>query len=138
MRLRTAVLFCSMLLLGTLAFAQTETGRISGTVLDPQDRVVPGVTVTATNVGTGAMRTTVTDADGKYVIANVQPAQYDVKFTLSGFKATDAKITVPVGQAVNVDTKLQVGGTTETVTVTGVAEIVNTANAEVEIGRAHV
>ena len=53
------------------ALAQTETGRISGTVTDTQGAVVPGVTVNATSVGTGVVRSTVTDATGRYVIPNV-------------------------------------------------------------------
>src|SRR5262245_14359578 len=75
MRVRALVLAAALLASsGISAFAQTETGRILGTVTDPQARVVPGVTVSATNNGTGAVRSTVTDVDGKYVIANVQPA----------------------------------------------------------------
>src|SRR5437762_3378994 len=109
MRFRTVVLFVLLLALcAPAALAQTETGRISGTVIDPQDRVVPGATVTATNTGTGAVRTTVTDSEGKYVIANVAPAPYDEKITLTGFKTTTTHIRVPVGQAVAVDTKLTV------------------------------
>ena len=64
MKIIRAILFVALGLAVSTGqvFAQTETGRISGTVTDPQGGVVPGVTVTSTSVGTGAMRTTVTDA----------------------------------------------------------------------------
>ena len=106
MRLRVSALLLLTLAFGSAAaFGQQETGRITGTVTDPQDRVVPGVSVTATSVSTGATRSTVTDADGKYVLPNLLPASYDVKFSLSGFKAVTMKLNVPVGQAVNADAK---------------------------------
>src|ERR1043166_7224351 len=50
-----------------IAFAQTETGRISGTAFDPQHMAVPGVRVVATSLSTGAVRATATDAAGAYV-----------------------------------------------------------------------
>ena len=69
------------------AWAQTETGRISGTVADAQGGVVPGVTVTSKSVNTGVTRETVSDSNGAYVIANVPADTYEVTFTLTGFKA---------------------------------------------------
>ncbi len=132
MRGRTIVWSLIVLaLLASTAWAQTETGRITGTVTDPQDRVVPGVAVTATSTSSGSVRSTVTDSDGKYVLANLQPATYDVKFELTGFKATTSRRIIQVGQAMNIDTKLEVGGMTEMVSVTATAETINTANAEV-------
>src|SRR5438128_11681209 len=67
------------------AFAQTETGRITGTVSDPSGLVVPGATVTLTSTTSGALRTTTTDSVGRYVIANAQPASDTLKAELSGF-----------------------------------------------------
>src|ERR1700751_396225 len=64
MRARSLVVLVAMVLaavVGTAvpgAFAQTETGRITGKIVDPQGAAVPGVTVTATNNATGAGRTT--------------------------------------------------------------------------------
>ncbi len=74
-----------------------------------------------------------TDSTGNYVIANLQPATYDMKFQLTGFKGVTTTLTVTVGQAASVNAKLEVGGTTETVTVSAeaTAERVNTVNAEV-------
>src|SRR4249919_1035064 len=134
MRIRTGLLMVVAVLLAgiTAAFAQTETGRITGTVKDQQNSVVPGATVTATAVGAGTSRTTVSDSTGNYVLANLQPLAYELKFSLQGFKVVTMRVTVPVGQALNVDARLDVGGASETVTVQAPAsDVVNTANAEV-------
>ena len=87
-------------LLPMLAAAQTETGRITGAVTDSQGAVVPGATVTATNVGTQIARTGVSVAQGRYTIANVPPALYDVSFQLTGFKTVTKRVQVNVGAEV--------------------------------------
>jgi len=60
------------------AVGQQETGQITGRVVDPQDRVVPGATVTVKSVGTGAERTATADDQGIYLVTNLQPGLYDV------------------------------------------------------------
>src|SRR6476646_8236402 len=137
MRLRNVLLllafvFASLVtIVPSTVFAQTETGRVTGTVSDPNDLVVPGATITLTSTTSGAVRTTVSDAVGRYVIANVQPGTYILKVELSGFGPQSSNVTVGVGSAVALDTKLRVAGTAETVSVTAEAPVVNTSNAEV-------
>ncbi len=114
-----------------VAFAQTETGRISGTVSDPQGIATPGVTVTATAVATGAIRTTVTDTAGKFVIANLLPATYDVSYQLSGFKTAKTTVALRVGAEMSADMKLEVGGVSESVSVVSHTEQINTRTAEI-------
>src|SRR4029079_12145063 len=120
---RLAVLFSFAVALVALAaplspaWAQIETGRISGTVSDAQGGVVPGVTVTAKSVNTGATRETVTDTDGAYVIADVPPDTYEVTFMLTGFKPAGRRVTVSVGSTAAADVKLEVGTLTEAVSV---------------------
>ena len=63
-RFSLAVALVALAAVYSPAWAQIETGRISGTVSDPQGGVVPGVTVTAKSVNTGFTRETVTDTDG--------------------------------------------------------------------------
>ena len=112
------------------AWAQLESGRITGTVTDAQGAVVPGVTVTAKSVNTGFSRETVSDAEGKYVIANVAPDTYEVAFTLSGFRPQARRITVTVGAEIPVDAKLEVGAVTEEVTVVAAPEAIDTRTGE--------
>ena len=110
--------------------AQTETGRISGTVTDQQGAVVPGVTVVASALASGLVRSTATDSSGQYVFANLRPTQYEVKFELGGFKTVTTRVTVNVGADVGLNTKLEVGALTDQVTVTAATEFVNVRNGE--------
>jgi outer membrane receptor protein involved in Fe transport len=112
------------------AWAQIETGRISGTVTDPQGGVVPGVTVTAKSVNTGFTRETVTDTEGGFVLANVTADTYEVTYTLSGFKTSVRRVTVSVGATAAADVKLEVGGLTEQVSVVAAPELIDTRTGE--------
>jgi outer membrane receptor protein involved in Fe transport len=137
MRPRHGRLLVTLFLVGCFSmaaakgFAQTETGRIAGHVVDPQGVAVPGATVTARSTGSGVSRTTVTDVTGSYVLANMLAATYDVTFQLQGFKTTTTSVQVTVGGAVTVDTKLELGGLTETVSVTAATPLINVSNSEV-------
>jgi len=69
MRLRRVsflLLFLFACLCSSAAFAQVETGRVTGLVLDQQGAVVPGASVLMRNVETGIARTLSTDAEGRY------------------------------------------------------------------------
>ena len=112
------------------AWAQIETGRISGTVADTSGGVVPGVTVTAKSVNTGFTRETVSDTEGQYVFANVTADTYEVTFMLTGFKPAARRITVSVGATAAVDVRLEVGGLTEAVQVVAVPETIDTRTGE--------
>ena len=111
--------------------AQTETGRVTGLVLDQTGAVLPGATVTLTGTGTGVARTTVTDEAGRYVVANLQPGPYTAKVELSGFTTQTANLVLNVGGSVSIETKLQIAGATETVSVVAESQIINTQNSEV-------
>jgi len=112
------------------AWAQTETGRIAGTVTDVQGGVIPGVTVTAKSVAAGTTRTTVTDSSGNYVIANVPADVYTVTFELSGFKTVQTRVQVNVGATVGADARIEVGAVTEQVTVTAAPPTIDTQTGE--------
>ena len=133
---RLAVLFSFAVALVALAapfgpaWAQIETGRISGTVADAQGGVVPGVTVTAKSVNTGVSRDTVSDTNGGYLFANVNADTYEVTFMLTGFKTAARRVTVSVGATAAVDVKLEVGGLTEQVSVIAVPETIDTRTGE--------
>ncbi|HKO58690.1 MAG TPA: carboxypeptidase-like regulatory domain-containing protein, partial [Thermoanaerobaculia bacterium] len=57
-------------------FAQSSNGAISGNVSDDQGGALPGVTMTASNVATGATRSTVTNEKGHYEIGLLPPGTY--------------------------------------------------------------
>ena len=129
--LKTVLAVAVLLLTAVTAGAQTETGRITGVVTDATGGILPGVTVNAKAVGTGATRTVVTDSAGQYVFANLPPAQYELTTELAGFNSANAKVTVSVGGAFNVDLKMDVAGTKENINVVAEVPRINTTNAEV-------
>ena len=93
-------------------------GTISGTIEDESGGVLPGVTVTATNTGTGGTRTAVTNGQGRYEITNLPAGRYDVRGVLPGFSSDAATVTVAAGGSALVDMSLAIAPLAETVTVT--------------------
>src|SRR4026208_81987 len=67
------------------AAAQTSRGRVQGTVKDPNGGVIPGSSVTLTNVDRNVSRDTTTNPDGYYAFDAVDPGMYKLSFSASGF-----------------------------------------------------
>src|SRR5262244_4429356 len=123
-----ALMFCL-----AVASGQTITGRISGTVKDSSNSVVPGATVTVTNEATQIARTATTDEEGFYVVTNLPPGSYAVAVEHAGFKKvlTSGNVLVADGR-VTVDATLEAGAVNEIVNVTAEAgETVNTTSGEI-------
>ena len=117
----------ALLVTSTAVFAQATAPRRS--VARSRTRsggVLPGATVTITNVGTKAVATSVTDGRGGYQ-AVVFPGTYDLKVELEGFKTYEQKgIAISPSDTRGIDIKLEVGAQTETVTVTAQTEVIQT------------
>jgi len=117
-------------LAGTAAFAQLQSGRILGTVFDPQGAGIPGATVTVTNLATNVARTTQTDSEGNYVITPIDPGNYRVSAEISGFQtAVREGLTLTVGQAARVELTLNLGGLSTEVQVVAETPTLNTESA---------
>jgi Carboxypeptidase regulatory-like domain/TonB dependent receptor-like, beta-barrel len=126
------VLAAACLWAGPAAAQQTES-RISGTVTDQNAGVLPGVTVTVTATATGAVRTAVTDEQGRYVVTNLGPGSYQVAVELSGFAPRKSDVSLGVGDTKAVDAALGVAGVTEAVTVTGAATTLDLSSARIGV-----
>jgi len=121
------MVFYTLLSVGQLFAQSTVTGGIRGTVTDPQRAIVPNATVTSTNVGTNSTETVTTDANGTFIINNLQPGTYNVAVNQSGFgDFTAQRVVVEVGQVTTVDATLTVAGTSATVEITAEAPVINT------------
>lgn len=116
------------LLLPVAAWAQgSTTATVRGNIQDPTGAVIPGATVTMTNVGTKTPSTTVSDERGQYFLAGLFPGTYDLKVELTGFKAYEQKgITLSPTDNRGIDIRLELGQQTETVTVTSQVEVIQT------------
>jgi hypothetical protein len=114
------------------ASAQVLYGSLTGTVTDPQDAVLPGVSVVATNVETGVSKTTVTDGVGGFLFSDLIPGVYDVTFDISGFnKVVQRGVRVDTNAVRRVDAQLQVSALQETIDVTASAVALQTDRADV-------
>jgi len=112
--------------------AQQFTGTIQGVVLDATSAVLPGAEVSVINIGTNEVRHLTTDRDGAYVAPQLKPGFYRVVVELAGFKtATVDQIKVDVQQIRGVDVRLDVGGTSENISVVATAAPVETVSSTV-------
>lgn len=120
-------LFCLALGIGQSFAQSTVTGAIRGTVTDAQGAVVPNATVTITNIGTNQTQDITTDDDGGYRFSNLQPGVYSLKTTASGFaQFTQERVVVEVGQVTPIEVQLGLTGQTANVEVTAEAPVINT------------
>src|SRR6185436_14938362 len=80
-----ATLLCCASLCG-LAYGQASFARVSGTVQDSSGAIVPGVTVTATDVNTNVAKTEITNETGVYNFVSLLPGSYKLSVSLPGFQ----------------------------------------------------
>ena len=126
-------LACGVALLvgSTPVLAQTFHGGLRGAVLE-SGAAVPGVTITLTNQGTNAARTTQTNNRGEYVFVNVDPGSYALRVAIQGFKTIDTKgVRIGTQQFRTLDFTLEIGTLSETVEVEAQAQLLETSNASV-------
>ena len=94
------------------------TGSIQGTVTDTTGAVVPGATITITNIGTNVSQTLTTGNDGLFTAQNLPISVYRVKVEKTGFStAVRDNVEVTVGQAAVLNVQMSLGKETQTVTV---------------------
>ena len=102
------------------------------TVTDETKSVLPGVTVTATNLETGTASIGVTDEHGDYRLPKLAPGKYKVQAELAGFGGVIvSSVELLVGQNASVPLTLKVAAVGEEVTVTGEAPLVDVTSSQV-------
>src|SRR5262245_35363023 len=109
-----------------------STTSIRGTVSDPTGAIVPGVSVTIEDKGTGATRTAITDDSGRYQILQVPPGLYRLRAELSGFKTVVRdNLQLLVNTPTTLNLKFEVGQMNESVEVMAAATTINTVDATI-------
>jgi hypothetical protein len=120
----TAVL---LLITATAAVAQFDRGTLSGTIRDEQGAVMPGVTVTARNVQTEQVVTTVTGGSGFYTFPNLLPGRYDILAELQGFKTIRREnVQLDAAASLTLDLAMPTGVISEEVLVTASSPLLQT------------
>jgi hypothetical protein len=131
LKLLVASLLIALGSFGTL-FSQSSTGSIAGVVVDQNEAVIRGATVTIKNTATGFSRFTTSDSDGGYRFVNLPTGTYEMSVEAANFsKYIQQGITLDVNQDAVVNGALKAGNVQEIVTVTENASALNKTTAEV-------
>jgi hypothetical protein len=127
-----AVVF-SVVFTGVSARSQTSgAGAITGTVMDAKQSVVPGASVTVTNVDTGVDHAYTTNGAGLYTAPFLQPGHYKVDASAAGFGTVEAKdLTLLVGQTLTIDLTMAVKSDATTVEVSATPQLLDLEKTEV-------
>src|SRR5436305_8011476 len=121
-----------VLVLGVSFQAFGQEATMVGTVTDPSGSVIANAKITARNAETGLVHTITTNEAGQYVLPDIHIGHYDVKAEATGFKAAEQKgIVLQVGDRARVDFQMQVGASSETITVEATPIRVQTDTGEV-------
>jgi Carboxypeptidase regulatory-like domain len=119
--------------LPSLAFAQAggATAEIKGKITDPNGSVIAGAAVTVTDAEKGISRTATSDEQGEYRLLSLTPGNYNLKVEATGFaQQVYGGLQVTVGQTLEKDFALQVGGASEAITVTDEAPTIETEKTQ--------
>jgi hypothetical protein len=106
--------------------AQTDTGRVTGTVVDPSGAAVPGATVTITSVDSNAVSAAVTDDSGNFSVLSLVRGNYKASVVANGFEQETVTFELQVSQVKSLAFQLKLGASTETVEVSSAAPLVDT------------
>jgi hypothetical protein len=129
--MKSKLLLALILLLGlsALAVAQSDNGRLVGTITDPSGAVISGATIKVTDAGTGRTVMATTDAAGEYAINALPVGKYHVEVAQTDFKTATADFTLDVNQVIDISLKLETGVASTTVDVTGEVPMVDTSTS---------
>jgi hypothetical protein len=112
-------------------FAQSDRATITGTIADPAGAVVPNAPVQARNVATGAIYKAASSRTGNFTIAELPAGTYELSVAVQGFKKYVRQgLALQVAQIARIDVPLEIGSSSESITVTEAAPLLNTENGE--------
>ena len=121
-----------LFLLALASWAQTNFGRISGTVQDASGAVMPGSKVTVTNPATASRQEIETDSSGSFVFPSLPAGVYDVRVERQGFKTTEQRgLVLDAASTRSLTFTLDVGQVSEAVFVSAAAEQVQSTSGNI-------
>ena len=119
----------TMLCIVPAVHAQIDRATLSGTVRDTAGGVLPGATVTVTNIATNVSDKATTSSTGTYLVVNLRSGQYLIEAEAKGLQKSVQTVILQLGQRGRVDITLGVGSLTESVTVEGAQRLLDTGEA---------
>ncbi len=130
-RILPGIVGCLLFLMASPGFSQVVSATLYGTVVDPNQAVIPSAKVSIKNEGTGQSLSTETAGTGEFTFVSVPAGTYTITVEASGFKTrVQSGLELRAGQQQRLTFALEIGQVTETIEVTGQAPLINTANAE--------
>jgi len=130
MRFLTGLL-CAFLLLGVLS-AQTSNGTITGVVTDPTGAVVANAPIEVKNTATGVVYRALSTDTGNFTVPQLPIGPYEVTATVQGFKRYNrSNLSLSAAQVMRIDIPLEIGASTEAVTVSAEASLLKTETGDV-------
>ena len=125
MRLLTSVV--ALILAAISATAQTPSASLVGRVTDATGAVIPGVSIKVTNLDTNIAQQGSSNEVGDFTIPYLNPGRYSLEARSEGFRTYKrSEFTLAVDQVLRIDIPLEVGASTESVTVTDAPPVLNT------------
>ncbi|MEE8348232.1 MAG: TonB-dependent receptor, partial [Acidobacteriota bacterium] len=125
------ILVCLVLLVSPV-LGQLNTATLTGTATDTTGGVLPGATITMTQLETGRIRTAITNDEGRFVATNLDVGTYQAAAEMVGFQTlVQDQITLTVGANLTVDFVLSPGNISERVTVIAETSLVETTISSV-------
>lgn len=124
-----------LLLSASSLLAQVTTADVVGTVTDTTGAIVPNASITLTSIDTNEQRSTTSTGSGDYTITLLNPGHYTLQVSAPGFKGFKVRsLALEAGDRARVNCALQVGQTSETITVAGTAPALQTDNSSLITG----
>ena len=111
--------------------AQSNLATVNGVVTDPSQNTVLNAAVRARSIETGAVRTTLTGATGRFEIPGLTPGEYSVEAEAPGFATATRAVRLEVGQNMRLDLGLTIGPEKASVEVSSSVELLKTEDAAV-------
>ena len=126
------VLLSLLLVSASLGFGQTGLATVTGTIADKTGAVLADAPITLRNLQNGQVLTSASSATGNYAISQVPIGDYDLSVAVTGFKTyTHTNFHLSAAQIMREDVTLDVGQTSESVTVTAETSLLKTESTEV-------
>jgi hypothetical protein len=129
---RLLVLISALVLLSTEASAQKTTTALVGTIRDVHNTAIPGVEISATDIGTGFLRKAASNSQGEYRIDSLPVGQYTISLRYNGLtQIVQSAIALDLGAPEQLDITLELGAVSSKITVTAGVPLIDTTSSEI-------